>query len=213
MGLDVSRLINAVQREVVTREHAGAEAKVIVATRTYSTTPADLWDAITNPARLPRWFAPVTGDLRLGGRYSIEGNASGEVLECEPPRRLALTWEFQDKVSWVNVDLEPAAGGTELRLEHIARPDEHWDQFGAGAGGIGWDLALMGLDQHFATTAAVTPAEAMTWLASPEGVAFMQQSNDAWRDATIAAGTDARIAQGAADRTIAAYTGAPAPDA
>ena len=29
----------------------------------------DVWDACTNPERIPRWFLPVSGDLRLGGRY------------------------------------------------------------------------------------------------------------------------------------------------
>jgi hypothetical protein len=41
---------------------------------------------------------------------------------------------------------------------------------------------------------------------SPEGVAFMKASSDAWRDADIAAGTPAEVATPAADRTFAAFT-------
>ena len=32
-----------------------------------------------------RWFLPVTGDLRVGGRFATEGNADGEIRECERP--------------------------------------------------------------------------------------------------------------------------------
>ena len=35
--------------------------------RTYATTCEDLWSAVTEPERLARWFAPVSGDLAVGG--------------------------------------------------------------------------------------------------------------------------------------------------
>ena len=31
----------------------------------------DLWEALTSAERIPRWFAPVSGDLRLGGRFQV----------------------------------------------------------------------------------------------------------------------------------------------
>ena len=43
--------------------------------RTYETTIVDLWDAITSAERIPRRFLPISGDLRLGGRYQLEGHA------------------------------------------------------------------------------------------------------------------------------------------
>jgi uncharacterized protein YndB with AHSA1/START domain len=46
------------------------------------------------PSGIPRWFLPIAGDLRLGGRFQLEGNAGGEITECRPPRRLAVTWEL-----------------------------------------------------------------------------------------------------------------------
>lgn len=76
--------------------------------REYDADPADVWDACTNPGRLARWFSPVSGELRLGGRYAIEGNASGTITECDPPRRLAQDWEFDGGVSWVTAELTPA---------------------------------------------------------------------------------------------------------
>ena len=80
MRVDVVNQIGAVIRQVRIAERDGKEAKVVVATLTFATTPDDLWSAITEPERLQRWFSPVSGDLRLGGRYQIEGNASGSVI-------------------------------------------------------------------------------------------------------------------------------------
>jgi hypothetical protein len=39
----------------------------------YPASQSDLWDAVTNADRIPRWFLPVSGDLRLGGHYQLEG--------------------------------------------------------------------------------------------------------------------------------------------
>ena len=53
--------------------------RVVTLSRSYPTDAADLWDACTNAERLPRWFAPVHGELRLNGTYQVEGNASGTI--------------------------------------------------------------------------------------------------------------------------------------
>src|SRR6187397_2271932 len=92
MKFDVIENIGAVQREVRDCERDGRPARAVVAERTYDTTVDDLWDAITDGDRIPRWFLPIEGDLRLGGRYQFKGNAGGDILECERPRRLRLTW-------------------------------------------------------------------------------------------------------------------------
>lgn len=85
MGIDVLRYIGAVARSVETRLHQGKPARVVKASCAYDTGIEDLWDAITNAERLPRWLLPVSGDLRLGGRYQLEGNASGRITACDPP--------------------------------------------------------------------------------------------------------------------------------
>lgn len=41
-----------------------------------------MWDACTDPERIPRWFLPISGDLRLNGRYQLEGNAGGAITEA-----------------------------------------------------------------------------------------------------------------------------------
>jgi len=48
--------IGAVTREIHTRECQGRSARVLVATCAYDATIDDVWDALTNPERIPRWF-------------------------------------------------------------------------------------------------------------------------------------------------------------
>ncbi|MDB5424575.1 MAG: Aha1 protein [Phenylobacterium sp.] len=210
MNIDVANYIGAVTREVEGRDHEGKPARVVVASRGYDTTPDDLWDALTSAERIPRWFLPVTGDLKLGGRYQLQGNAGGTITACEPPRRLSVTWEFGGGVTWVNVSLAAEGEGTRLELEHIAHiadPDEFWDRFGPGAVGVGWDLTLVGLALHLASRAAVDPAEVAAWSASDDGKAFAAQSSDGWRRASIAYGTDETAANAAAAETTKFYQG------
>jgi uncharacterized protein YndB with AHSA1/START domain len=209
MKIDIVAYIGAVSRKVTSRQHEGRLARVVVATRTYDTTIDDLWDALTNVERIPRWFMPVSGDLRPGGRYQLQGNAGGNIERCEPPRHLAVTWEYGGEVSWVTVELaSDASGGTRLELEHIAHvDDERWGQFGPGAAGVGWDLALMGLARHLASGAAADPQAAMAWMGSPEGKDFIRRSSDGWCRASITGGMDAKGAEAAAARTTAFYTG------
>jgi len=195
-----------VAREVRTGSRDGAPTRIVVAARTYATDRDDLWDAVTNAERIPRWFLPVTGELAVGGRYQLEGNAGGEITTCDPPRRLAVTWEYGGDVSWVDVELSAVPTGTRLELEHTAHPSPEWDTagFGPGVVGIGWDLALLGLARHVTSSAALDPA----WQASDEAKAFMRASGSAWCEADIARGTPADAARAAADRTTQAYTGA-----
>jgi uncharacterized protein YndB with AHSA1/START domain len=209
MKIDIGRVIGAVTREVAYRDHEGRPAHVVIASRTYDAAAEDVWDALTNKERIPRWFLPISGDLRLDGRYQLEGNAGGQITRCEPPRHLAVTWEYAGDVGWVTVVLsEDGKGGTRLELEHVAHvPEERWNQFGPGAVGVGWDMALMGLGQHLATGAPADRQAAMAWMVSEEGKDFMRRSSEDWCRASIAAGTDEAAARAAAGRTTAAYTG------
>ncbi|MEN3311750.1 MAG: hypothetical protein V7645_1079, partial [Actinomycetota bacterium] len=141
--IDVTQQINSVDRQVGARTLEAGEARTVTVSRVYDTALEDLWDACTNPERIPRWFLPVSGDLRLGGRFDIEGNASGAIEQCEPPRSFNATWEFGGATSWIELRLTPEADGrTRFALHHIAKiDDEIWAQYGPGAVGVGWDGA------------------------------------------------------------------------
>jgi len=202
--------LEEVKRDVGTRRLADGEGRTVMITRTYSAGVEEVWDACTNPERIPRWFLPVSGDLRLGGHYQLEGNANGTIELCEPPRRLSATWEFGGMVSWIELRLdEEAHGRTRLQLTHItpAQDDGHWAQFGPGATGVGWDLALMGLGRHLSSGERVDPDQAAAWSASEEGREFISLCSRRWGEAAIAAGAPADAARAAAGQTTAFYLG------
>lgn len=199
-----------VTREVRSGSRDGQPTRIAVARRSYATDPADLWDALTNRERIPRWFLPITGDLEVGGRYQLEGNAGGVVEHCQEPETFSVTWEYGPMVSWLTVTLAPDAGGTVLDLRHEAHVDpDLWAQFGSGAVGIGWDLGLLGLGLHLDSTTAVDPAAAAAFPTTPEGIAFVQATAEGWSRAAVADGDDPDAARSAAENTVAMYTTPP----
>ena len=212
MGFDFESHLAAVERSVASLERDGRPARAITLSRSYPTTVDDLWDAVTNGERIPRWFLPVSGNLEPGGRFQFEGNAGGAITACEPPDRLALTWEYGGDVSWVEVRIaDDGAGGARLALTHTALPSEHWDRYGPGATGVGWEAGLVGLALHIAQPAAPKlDLDEAAFAASRDGKAFYAGSSEAWGEAAVAAGTDPGAARAAAARTTAAYTGEPA---
>jgi uncharacterized protein YndB with AHSA1/START domain len=210
--IDVTQQLSAVRRQVGKRTLEAGEARTVTISQAYDTDLDDLWDACTNRERIPRWFLPVSGDLRLGGHYQLEGNAGGTVESCDPPKGFTATWEYDGEVSWIEVRLSPEPNGmTRFELQHIAHVDDkRWAEFGPGAVGIGWDMTLVGLTLHLASGGApVNPQEVMAWMMSPEGISFMTTSSERWYEASVAAGTPEADARAAADRTTTAYTTPP----
>lgn len=74
--------------------------------RDYDAPIEELWDALTDPERISRWFLPVSGDYRVGGRYQLEHEvgarqarqeASGqaEAVAAQEPRPLTLGRKHQ----------------------------------------------------------------------------------------------------------------------
>ena len=207
MSLDVEGHLGTMERSVSLLERDGQPASAVTLARSYETTVQDLWDAVTNGERIPRWFLPISGQLELGGRYQLEGNAGGTISECERPSRLAITWEFFGDVSWVDVQVsDDGAGRARLVLTHTARLSPHWDQYGPGAAGVGWELSFLGLALHVARPSDPKMDEA-AFNASPEGKAFITGSSEGWGQAAIAIGTDPDAARAAARQTTAFYTG------
>ncbi len=197
--------LGAVERSLTTTTRDGRSMHVLTVSRTYEAAPDEVWAALTTPERLPRWFLPVSGDLKVGGRYQLEGNAGGEILACEPGRHLSISWIFGEQESWVEVMLSGADERTELRLQHTLPTDAHWEQFGPGAVGIGWELGLMGLAEHLADATFTPPPPDQL----PDLSDYMKQSSSGWGETDIAAGTDPEQARAAAGRCLAAYTGSP----
>ena len=208
---DPVALVGAIERRVVPIEVDGRPARIVTARRTYrGAVVDDVWDALTNPERLPRWFLPISGELVVGGRYQLEGNAGGEVRSCDPPREFQVTWEAMGAVSWLTVELSEVADGTLLELRHTQHSDhDFWRQYGPGATGVGWDLSLIGLGLHLAGTVQLDPAGFEAWSSSAAGKAFVTGSADGWTEADIAGGADPGAARSAGRNTAAFYRGEP----
>ncbi|MFH8757802.1 SRPBCC family protein [Streptomyces atroolivaceus] len=207
---EIAEEAGRVHREVGTRRVGSDEAGTVLLRRTFDAPAADVWGAVTSPERIARWFLPVTGDLRAGGSYQLEGNAGGEILECVPPERLRVSWLFgpDPGFSEVEVRLAPESGDrTVFELEHASViPEEFRSQFGPGAVGVGWDLALLGLGWHL-TGGGIDPEEAVEWHTSPEAKAFVARSGEEWGRAFAASGADPETVTATTVATIAFYTG------
>jgi uncharacterized protein YndB with AHSA1/START domain len=213
--IDILRELGAVQRDVGSGRIAAGDGRAIRLRRDYDAPIDDVWDALTNPERITRWFLPISGDYRVGGRYQLQGNAGGEILSCERPHRFRVTWVYGEvadpaSVSELEVRLTAAGEGTTtLELEHIAVvPEDTWAMYGPGAVGVGWDGGLLGLSLHLRGESVGDP---VAWQLSDEGRAFNTRSSDAWGAANAAAGADPATVATAVENTTAFY--APEPDA
>jgi uncharacterized protein YndB with AHSA1/START domain len=104
----------------------------IVLTREFDAPIALVFDVLTKPEHVRKWFAPYgeevtvcSIDLRVGGDYHIvmvtgdgtECSFRGTYLEVEPPTRTVETWLFEgwpDAEAVESTDLHEADGVTKL---------------------------------------------------------------------------------------------------
>lgn len=203
---DIVDQINDVHREVGSRKVEEGEARTVLLRRTYDAAVEDVWDACTDAERIKRWFLPVSGDLKPGGRYQLEGNAGGEILRCEPPQLLKVSWLFGENPGFSEVEVRLTPQGEEqtvFELEHVAVvPPEMWDQFGPGAVGVGWDLGLLGLGLHLRGDSIGDPS---AWEATDEARECMTRSSEKWGAAYGASGAPADVVEAAVRNTTGFY--------
>ncbi len=200
----------AVHRTMGKGSVPAGEGYTVELRRRYDAEIEDVWDTITSAERLPRWLTPVTGDLRLGGKFELEGMAHGEILRCEPPRLLKVSWLYgPDADAWegtseVEVRLTPGpTGDTELELIHAAVVDPHFfPTYGPGAGGVGWDLGLLALARLLGGDEIESLDE---FGKSPEGREFSRRSAAAWGRAHLEAGGDPAHVAAAVEATTKFY--------
>jgi uncharacterized protein YndB with AHSA1/START domain len=134
------------------------EKRSVIVEREIAHPPERLWRALTQPHLIAEWlmqndFAPVVGhQFKLRGEWG--GVLDCEVLEVEPLRTLAYTWNFANDdpafalESVVTFTLTPTATGTHLRMEQAGfGPNQKQAYGGAHAG---WKQFLEKLDQLLA---------------------------------------------------------------
>lgn len=140
-----------------------AESRSVVVEREMPHPPEKVWRALTQSALIEAWlmsndFQPLVGhrfNLRTAPMPHWNGVLDCEVLEVEPHRRLAYTWNASGAeaagglatvVTWT---LTPTGNGTHLRMEQSGfRPDEEANFRGAS---YGWQKYFGGLERVVAS--------------------------------------------------------------
>ena len=117
--------------------------------------PEKVWRALTQPHLIAEWLMNNDFQPQVGHRFNLRGDWGGvldcEVLQIEPNRTLAYSWDFASDdpafnlKSVVTFTLEPTGAGTRLRIEQAGfRPDQKQAYGGARAG---WPNFLGKLEQ------------------------------------------------------------------
>jgi uncharacterized protein YndB with AHSA1/START domain len=206
---DTAEHIHSTIRQVFMRPIPAGEAQCVKLQRDFDTPIAAVWKACTDPDQLGLWFLDLSGDLRIGGEYQLKGNAHGEILACDPPYSLRVTWVFGEKPTGIDVtevELYLSAdedGRTNLTLEHavVVNP-KLWNMYGPGAAGVGWDMSLLALGCHLHGQVI---GDRSAWKASTEIRHFIGQSAEGWGTAHLAAGASPSGAASAVRNTTSFY--------
>lgn len=139
--------LSVVERSMRIRETDQGSMPAVVLRRRFDSPIEAVWAAITTPEQVNRYFLPLSGDLREGGDYAFEGQASGAILACDAPNLVRLEWNPPDRESRDQVELRLNADGpnaTWLELEHASAADVfHTDLSGDKfSPAIGWEGPL-----------------------------------------------------------------------
>jgi uncharacterized protein (TIGR03086 family) len=132
---------------------------------------------ITEPDRLRRWLAvSARVDLRAGGEFrwtlTPMAVAAGTVIEVDPGRRIVLGFAFEasaeQRTDTLTLTIEPAEGGTLVRLIHEGLPEDSAD-------GVleGWSHFFERLERA-AVTGDAGPDE---WAAAPADLNPLTSAN------------------------------------
>ncbi|NUR24406.1 MAG: hypothetical protein HOV83_00875 [Catenulispora sp.] len=103
----------------------------------YDTDIDDLWEACTNPERLERWIAKISGSLQIGGSihavFTSTWTGQGRIDACEQPHHLLLTME-PDTPEETQIEAWLTTEGTRTRLviEERGLPLERLPFHGSG---------------------------------------------------------------------------------
>ncbi len=127
------------------------ELRSVVVEREIAFPPEKIWRALTQPHLIQEWlmkndFKPVPDHrFKLTAEW---GSVDCRVLEIEPNRTLAYTWDAYGLESTVTWTLTPIGSGTHLRMEQAGfRPDQEQAYQGAR---FGWQRFFDNLEQVLA---------------------------------------------------------------
>ncbi|HSQ59388.1 MAG TPA: SRPBCC family protein [Acidobacteriota bacterium] len=102
--------------------HERSDGFEVSATRLVTKPPARVFDAITKPADLSKWFTRgARARLVVGGSYSNRDGDRGRFLAVARPKRLRMTWENPNHCPDTIVEFTVArapSGKTQVRVTH-----------------------------------------------------------------------------------------------
>ncbi|MFD1719449.1 SRPBCC family protein [Georgenia deserti] len=110
----------------------------VVFTRHFRAPIEDVWEAVSDPARLERWIGTYSGDPASGHvtfRMTAEEDAGDEevaIHRCEPPHHWSVTTS-SDGQSWsFTLTLTEDDGGTRLEFAQVLTDPAELQSFGPG---------------------------------------------------------------------------------
>jgi uncharacterized protein YndB with AHSA1/START domain len=133
-----------------------------------ASTPAKVWQALTTAEFSRQYFFgnAVEVDLRVGGAYIVRTpdgglHISGEVIECDPPRKLSVTFnvnwpELVEKLGPTLVTWEIEQSGDAVKLTLIQSQDRELGDDILSGGRSGWPAILSGLKSVLETGKPLT---------------------------------------------------------
>ena len=129
------------------------DVRSVVVEREMPFPPERIWRALTQPHLLAEWLMRTDFAPELGRGFQFHGDwgsVDGKVLEIEPNRTLAYTWDAMGLESTVTWTLTPTARGTQVRMEQAGfRRDQEQAYRGAIAG---WHRMIGELEALIART-------------------------------------------------------------
>ncbi|SDY71588.1 Uncharacterized conserved protein YndB, AHSA1/START domain [Amycolatopsis xylanica] len=142
--------------------HTVEERPMLRLERKLAHPPEKVWRAITDPAELKHWFpAAVKAELKPGAPIEFafdDVSTVGEILDCDPPRLFAFTWN-EDVLRW---EITPDGDGSRLLFTHtFGRGEPAIAALAAGRNATGWDVCLAALEARLDGGTSEPPAK---WL-------------------------------------------------
>jgi uncharacterized protein YndB with AHSA1/START domain len=140
----------------------------IVYTIYIAATPEQVWQALTTAEFSKKYFSgfAIETELKVGGAFIARApdgsvHIGGEVIECDPPKKLTVTWNVNwpglvEKLGPTLVTYQIEQAGAAVRLTMAQSHDRPIDDDILSGGRAGWPAILSSLKSLLETGDALT---------------------------------------------------------